>query len=93
MDLTTKTTMITMVAIFAIGLLLGLLASFVFISAPLTDIYLTKYNELTKNDTLRCFDTTNMTNPITVDKLKLSDYCKANYCSEYQIIGNMPRLG
>jgi hypothetical protein len=85
-----KTTVITMFALFAIGLLLGLLGAFVFISMPLTDIYLTKYNELTKNDTLKCFDSTNMTNPIMVDKLKLRDFCEANYCSDIPLIGQMP---
>lgn len=79
-----KTTMVTMVALFVIGLLLGLLGAFVFISVPLTDIYMTKYNELTKNDTLKCFDSTNMSYPIMVDKLKLADYCKENYCHAFK---------
>jgi len=90
MDLTTKTTMITMVAIFAIGLLLGLLGAFVFISVPLTDIYMAKYNQLTQNDTLKCFDSTNMSYPIMVDRMDMRDFCEANYCNP--IVGHMPEV-
>lgn len=79
-------------AVFIIGLLLGALGAFVVISMPLTDIYTEKYNELTKNGTLKCFDATNMTDPILVDIIKIGDYCRANYCSNYQLIGNMPRV-
>jgi hypothetical protein len=77
-------------AIFIIAFLLGILLAFVAITMPLTDIYQTKYNELTKNDTLKCFDSTNMTNPILIDKLKLRDYCVAYYCSDIPLIGIMP---
>ena len=90
MELETKTTLITMLALFAIGLLLGLLGAFVFISVPLNDIYQTKYNQITQNDTLKCFDSTNMTSPILIDKLKLRDFCTAYYCSTYPLIGQMP---
>jgi len=85
-----KTTMITMVAIFAIGLLLGLLGAFVFISVPLTDIYMAKYNQLTQNDTLKCFDSTNMSYPIMVDRMDMRDFCEANYCNP--IVGHMPEV-
>jgi hypothetical protein len=70
-----------------IGFLLGLLAAFVFITEPLTEMYKTQYEKLTKNETLKCYDTTNMTSPFLVDRLKLRDYCTATYCSEFPVIG------
>jgi hypothetical protein len=67
-------------AMFGIGLILGVLSSFLLISQPLTDIYMTKYNQLTKNDTLRCYDITNITYPLMIDKKYLKEYCKQAYC-------------
>ena len=85
-----KINAITLVSLFVIGLLLGLLSAFVFISMPLTNIYLTKYNELTKNDTLKCFDSTNMSYPIMVDRMQMREFCDANYCNP--IVGHMPEV-
>ena len=70
-----------------IGFLLGLLAAFVFITEPLTEIHKTQYNKITNNETLKCYDAINMTTPLLVDSLKLRDYCTATYCSDFNVIG------
>lgn len=81
------------ISLLVIGFLVGILVAFVFITEPLTEIYKTQYNKLTKNETLKCYDSTNMTQPFLVDRLKLRDYCTATYCSKFQVIGINPITG
>jgi hypothetical protein len=77
-------------AIFTIAFLLGVLVAFVTITMPLTDIYMNKYNQITQNDTLKCYNVSGMLSPIAVDNSKMSQYCRATYCSNIPIIGQMP---
>jgi len=63
-------------SLFVIGLLIGFLISFMMISQPLSDAYNKQYAKLTNNDTLKCFNVTNLYDPIVLDRLEIDAYCK-----------------
>lgn len=78
MEIDQKTLIIGIICLFAIGLLLGVLAAFYIIQQPLNEHYQAELARITDNGKLRCFDLSNMTftgQPIVVDNLNFRQFC------------------
>jgi hypothetical protein len=65
--------------ILMVGILLGILIAFVFISQPLIEKYNTQLNKMTNNQTMKCFDTGNMSTPVVIDFPNIQSYCANIY--------------
>jgi hypothetical protein len=71
-----------------VGVLLGILISFYFVSNPLAQKYNERYAQLTQNGTLKCFNVSDMREPIVLDSLEISQYCRY-YCEKNPIRFNI----
>jgi hypothetical protein len=65
--------------ILMVGVLLGILIAFVFISQPLIEKYNTQLNKMSNNQTMQCFDTGNMSKPVVIDFPNIQSYCANMY--------------